>query len=227
MDKNAFCCGGGIIEEPLLTKKEQIRFKKKYGQCYDEKGYLLRNEKTKRCIFLTETGCKLSTKEKPYECLLYPIHTEKDEDSEIQYILETYCTHGDELIKELLKPKSKIKFKKYCKKCSWQCCTHLEEEGAKLSKAEQKLFKKKYGDCVNKDGYIKTINSNIESPCLFFDTTNSKCILKRKDRPKECLLYPFNYIYTPKGNPRQKIFELDMECLVARKIVKELTNRKN
>lgn len=221
----AFCCGlPGQMDKPLLTNKERKVFRRKYGDCFDQKGDLNRDSNGK-CIFLTSTGCKLSIKDRPFECLLFPIHVEKDKNGDTLYILETHCIHAKELIKEIQKVKSSIKFRKYCKKCEWQCCTHEIEEGAHLSNVEQKNFKKKYGDCFNKDGYVNVVDPKTESVCVFFNQNKHKCKLSRKNRPIECLLYPFNYIKSKKTHKRTA-YDLDMECLIAQQIVKELVSRK-
>ena len=168
---------------------------------------------------------KLTKKEQKQ--LLFPFYTIKENNIN-EYYVNLQCKLIKELIDELIKSKSKIKFRKYCKSCEHQCCIHdSEDEGPFLIKSErEKLIKKGYENCINSEGYIKMVDSTKTSPCVFFNITKLSCILKHKDRPLECLLYPFNFIYTLKDNRKKNIYELDMNCLIAQQIVKELVNRK-
>lgn len=163
-----FCCGNGEPGQPELTKKERINLKSKYGVCYDKKNELLRQPDGK-CIFLTDKGCRLKIKDKPFVCRLYPIYIEEG-----KYGLDTPCFHGAELIKRMQTDLSIVKYN--------ECCRH----------------------CTNK----------VCASYLLGKTT------------KEHLIYPFMYKYTKKGNPKRKEYNLDIRCLFAVKLIKELTNRR-
>lgn len=238
------CC---VERTPYVTEKERIKLQTKYGKKSVVKDrnndWEISRNKKGECIFLSKTGCILPLHEKPHVCMLFPIYLVNNSKKEWRYMendenklkgnweyrIEMSCPSAQELIKEILKPKSRFDFSQYCKLCKCDCCGlvygHLEDEGPLLRKSELKAFKKKYGeDSVNKRGYIKTVgDSKVESMCILFDTSIPDCIVKRKDRPQECLLYPFTYIYNKEGKIKRTEYTLEMECLFARVLVHELT----
>lgn len=110
---HAGCCKtGDLIGSPILSDEESAKIQdksclKEIISPVGEKYWIIAEEGTNRCHFLNDQDeCELQ-KNKPLDCLCYPIKAVW-KDNEIVYIIDTSCPAADYLSNEFINEAKKI-----------------------------------------------------------------------------------------------------------------------